>query len=114
MRNVMPGWGECAGAGRADVPVGTANEKANEQAVNDTSLSPHSHANEDVGAPGGNHRFRPSGVPGGEENLHAVVEVFVEAAFDGFVGGAFVDFGDADELFLQLHFLGEGFFHFDE
>jgi len=39
-------------AGSADVPVGTANEQASGQAENGTSLSPHSHANEDVGVPG--------------------------------------------------------------
>jgi len=38
--------------GSADVPVGTANEKANEKAVNDRSLTSHAQANEDVGVPG--------------------------------------------------------------
>ena len=37
----------------ADVLVGTANGQANGQAANDTALTPHSHANEDVGVPGG-------------------------------------------------------------
>ena len=37
---------------RADVLVGLANGKANDQATGDTSLAPHSHANEDVGVPG--------------------------------------------------------------
>ena len=41
-------------AGSADVLVGTANAKANEKAVNDDPLAPHSQANEDVGVPGAN------------------------------------------------------------
>ena len=40
--------------GSADVPVGTENEKAKEEAVNDESLSSHSQANEDVGVPRAN------------------------------------------------------------
>ena len=35
----------------ADVPVGTANEKANEKAVNDTPLTSHSPAGEDASVP---------------------------------------------------------------
>ncbi len=38
--------------GRADVPVGMANGKANEKAVNDPPLALHAQANEDVGVPG--------------------------------------------------------------
>ena len=38
-------WSSAGRAGRADVPVGTANEQANERAVNDTPLTLHSHAN---------------------------------------------------------------------
>jgi hypothetical protein len=38
--------------GRADVPVGTATGKANEQVVDDPALSADSPANEDVGIPG--------------------------------------------------------------
>lgn len=45
-------WPWSSAAGRADVPVGTANEKAKEKAVKDEPLSFHSQANEDVGAPG--------------------------------------------------------------
>ena len=52
--------------GRADVLVGTANGKANEQAVNDPALSPHSPANEDVGAPGAN---EDGGAPGVNADL---------------------------------------------
>jgi len=52
----FPGDNEDLCAGSADVPVGTANEKANENAVNDTSLTPHSQANEDVGVPRGTGR----------------------------------------------------------
>jgi hypothetical protein len=37
--------------GSADVPVGTAKGKANDKATNDSSLAPHSHADEDVGVP---------------------------------------------------------------
>jgi len=37
--------------GNADVPVGTANEKAKEEAANDEPLTSHSLANGDVGAP---------------------------------------------------------------
>jgi hypothetical protein len=37
--------------GSADVLVGMANEKANEEAVDDEPLASHSLANEDVGAP---------------------------------------------------------------
>jgi hypothetical protein len=43
--------------GSADVPVGTANEKANEKAVNVPPSALHSHANEDVGAPSSVPRF---------------------------------------------------------
>jgi hypothetical protein len=53
----------------ADVPVGTADEKANEsaneKAMNDPTSKSHSYsedANEDVGVPGGNEDV---GVPGG-------------------------------------------------
>jgi hypothetical protein len=42
--------------GRADVLVGTANEKATEKTVNDAPLTPHSHANEGVGVPRPNPR----------------------------------------------------------
>jgi hypothetical protein len=38
-------------SGSADVPVGMANESANEEAVIDEPLASHSQANEDVGAP---------------------------------------------------------------
>ncbi|MCX8495195.1 MAG: hypothetical protein ORN51_03330 [Akkermansiaceae bacterium] len=35
----------------ADAPVGTASEKTNEKAMDRPSWTPHSQANEDVGAP---------------------------------------------------------------
>jgi len=57
---------------------------------------------------------RVLGVASGEEDLHAVVEVVVETFFDRLEGGALFTFRNADGLFFELHFLGEGFFHLDE
>ena len=47
-----PGDWPWSSARRADVLVGLANGETNDQATGDTSLAPHSHANEDVGVPG--------------------------------------------------------------
>ena len=44
-------WPWSSAAGSAVVPVGTANEKANDGIVHGFPLSPHSQADEDVGAP---------------------------------------------------------------
>jgi hypothetical protein len=49
-------------------------------------------------------------VEGGEEQLHAVVEVVVEA-FDRLDVGALVGLVVADVFFLGAHFLGEGTLH---
>jgi len=49
--NAFPYMNGGLSSGSADVPVGTANEKANEEALNDLSLTPHSQANEGVGVP---------------------------------------------------------------
>jgi type I restriction enzyme R subunit/putative DNA methylase len=54
--------------GRADVLVGTANEKANERAGNDVSLAPHSLAGEDASAPGAN---EDASVPGANVDVGA-------------------------------------------
>jgi len=70
--------------GSADVPVGTANGQANEQSVNDTALSPHSHANGDVGAPGGNGDdsvMHPARNPLAEFSWHGLCE-----GYDGACG----------------------------
>ncbi len=40
--------------GSADIPVGTANEEANDGAVRDTPLTTHSLAGEDASVPGAN------------------------------------------------------------
>ena len=45
-------WSSAGFLRSADVLVGIANEQVNESAVKDLLLSPHSHANEDVGVPG--------------------------------------------------------------
>jgi hypothetical protein len=49
--------------GSADVPVGTANDKANEKAGNDAPLASHSLAGEDASVPGANEDVGVPGVP---------------------------------------------------
>ena len=59
---------------------------------------------------------RPSigGVAGGEEQLHAVVEVVVETLFNRVDSGALVGILMADVFFLGAHFMGKGALHFDQ
>jgi hypothetical protein len=55
-----------------------------------------------------------SGVAGGEKHFHAMVQIFVKATFHRFMSVTFFRFRDADALFFEFHFFGEGFFHIDE
>jgi hypothetical protein len=65
--NVFPYVNGClfGTPGRADVPVGKANAKANGKAGNGASWAPHSQANENVGVPG------RADVPVGKANAKA-------------------------------------------